>query len=305
LLIKHRAVAGCGDAQDEAHMKQEQALKLAEQALKGLAESLRGGRSEDLTKFLEVMARFPKYSLRNVMLIAAQRPDATHVAGFHAWRHLGRQVIKGEKGIGIVAPIAHRAKESVDATTAPSDDGSSERSLRGFRVVHVFDIGQTEGADLPDLARPVGDPGPRLAMLEDVVRRRRIELEYRPLPVGTFGLSAKGKIVMQPGLEPAEAFAVLAHELAHELLHQSTLSEAHPSKCVRETEAEAVAHVICHAFGLDSTRSSADYIQLYDGDLAALNGSLQAIQSTAAQILVEMSRIEAGYNARQASFVAA
>lgn len=110
--------------------------------------------------------------------------------------------------------------------------------------------------------------------------------------------------MIQSGLDPADAFAVLAHELAHELLHQSP-TEQRASRSVRETEAEAVAHVVCHAFGLDSTRSSADYIQLYNGDLAALNGSLQAIQTTAAQILVEMSRAEAVYWAREASFVAA
>lgn len=284
-------------------MKQEQALKLAEQALKGLAESLQAGRSDNVTQFLEVMARFPKYSLRNVMLIAAQRPEATHVAGFHTWKHLGRRVIKGEKGIGIVAPIARRAKQEPDAM-ANSDDDSSERSLHGFRVVHVFDIGQTEGGDLPELARPQGEPGPRLEMLEEVVRNRRIELEFRELPGGTMGVSAKGRIMIQSGLDSADAFAVLAHELAHELLHQSP-GEGRPSKSLRETEAEAVAHVVCHAFGLDSTQSSADYIQLYNGDLAALNGSLQAIQTTAAQILVEMSRAEAVYWARQASFVAA
>jgi antirestriction protein ArdC len=285
-------------------MKQEQALKLADEALKGLAASLQQGRGENLKLLLEVMARFPRYSLRNVMLIAAQRPDATHVAGFHTWKQFGRRVIKGEKGIGIVAPIASRTRQEPDGAPTIAEGESGERSLRGFRVVHVFDIAQTDGDELPELARPEGEPGPRLAMLEEVVRQRRVELEYSELPSGTYGISAKGKIVIQAGLDAAEAFAVLAHELAHQILHQSD-GAARPSKCIRETEAEAVAHVVCHAVGLDSTQSSADYIQLYDGDLAALNSSLQAIQNTAAQILVELSRAEAVYYAREASLVAA
>ena len=285
-------------------MKEEQALKLAEQALSELAESLQAGRSESVRRFLEVMARFSSYGLRNVMLIAAQRPDATHVAGFHAWKNLGRQVIQGEKGIGILAPVARRGEESGDGTAGSREVQSAERTLRGFRVLPVFDITQTEGDELPELARPQGEPGPRLAMLEEVVRERRIELEYGELPSGNCGVSAKGKITIQTGLDAAAAFAVLAHELARELLRQSTPTRPSSTR-VRETEAEAVAHVICHAVGLDSARSSADYVQLYDGDLTALNGSLQSIQSTAAQILADLSRAEAVYYAREASYVAA
>jgi hypothetical protein len=160
---------------------------------------------------------------------------------------------------------------------------------RGWQLDHAGEQLFKESADLPMQLHRI---------------RARLRRGYRDLPAGTFGVSTKGKIMIQAGLDPADGFAVLAHELAHELLHQ-TPGEGRASKCIRETEAEAVAHVVCHAFGLDSTQSSVDYIQLYDGDLAALNGSLQAIQTTAAQILVEMSRAEAVYWARQASFVAA
>lgn len=170
--------------------------------------------------------------------------------------------------------------------------------------MRVFDISQTEGDDLPELAWPRWQPGPRLAMLEEVVRNRRIKPEYGELPSGTLGVSAKGMIVIQSGLEPADTFAVLTYQLAHELLRQlPALSRF--SRSVRDTEAGAVSHVICYAVGLYPTRSSADYRQLYNGDLTALNGSLQAIHNTAAQILGEMSRAEAVYCAREASFVAA
>lgn len=270
-------------------MKREDAMKLAEQALDELGKALQQGRSDTLKQLVEVMARFPNYSFNNVMLIAVQRPDATHVAGFRTWKRLGRQVLKGEKGIAIVAPMAFRHK---DAQTQPvstvSQDGA-EQILCGFRVVHVFDISQTEGAELPELARPHGDPGTRLCTLEAVITRLGIALEYAPLSNGTLGLSLKGKIVVKPGLEPAETFAVLAHELAHELLHQPSEGQR-PEKNVRELEAEAVAQAVCHAFGIDSTASSSDYIQIYDGNHDVLAKSLQTIQKTAAQIIVEMSR---------------
>lgn len=107
-------------------MKHEEAIKLSEQALTGLAKSLERGNSDGLKQFLEVMARFPKYSFRNAMLIMAQRPDASHVAGFHTWRRLGRCVLKGEKGIGIVAPMVGRKtagdRRSMVTDMADSDD---------------------------------------------------------------------------------------------------------------------------------------------------------------------------------------
>lgn len=284
-------------------MTLDQALKLAELFLCEVAESLRASRRENVARVLEVMARFPSCSLSNVMLIAAQRPSATYVAGLHAWRQLGRRVIKGEKGIGLLAAVAYRAKQE-PGVMANSDNEPSEQSLRQFRLVRVFDIAQTEGEDLPELARQPGEPGPRLEMLQDVVRHRRIELEYRELPGGRLGVAAQGKNVIQPGLDPADAFAALAYELAHELLLKSPASKR-SSRSAREIEAEAVAQVVCHALGLDSTINIADYVQLYNGDLSALSGSLRSIQLTAALILVEMSRAEAIYYARKASFVAA
>lgn len=269
-------------------MNREDALKLTEHALENLAENLQQGKSVTLRQFLDVMARFPKYSFRNVMMIAAQRPDATYVAGFHTWKSLGRSVLKGEKGIAIVAPMVGRRRNAEEHAAHDGHSATADDKLFGFRIVHVFDISQTDGDELPDLCRPQGDPGDCLNTLEDVVRRLGIELEYASIPDGSLGWSLKGKIVVHTELEPAQTFAVLAHELAHELLHKPG-DQPRPSKTVRETEAEAVAYAVCQAFGIDSTKSSSDYIQLYAGDTKALSESLQAIQSTAAQIIVEMS----------------
>lgn len=254
--------------------------KVIEQSVEGLAEALDSGRSEGLQAFLTAMAKFHSYSFQNVMLIVSQRPDATHVAGFHAWRSLGRAVRKGEKGIAIFAPMMLKAK--ADETARPASEEEPERVLR-FRVVHVFDISQTDGEPLPDLDRVQGDVSDILPRLETVVAGHGIELTEEELGSAD-GVSRGGSIALRPGMEPAQRFSVLVHELAHELLHK-TESEKRPSKTVRETEAEAVAHVVCDAMGLETGSAAADYITLYSGDRELLMASLDRIQKTACRII--------------------
>jgi antirestriction protein ArdC len=265
-------------------MKREEAKQLAETALKDLQQALQSGQSDSLRKVLDVMSRFHQYSWNNCLLIAFQRPEATYVAGFRKWLELRRHVRKGEKGIGILAPLAYRRQ-------ADSDDGEdgTTRGIRGFKVVHVFDVSQTVGEDLPELARITGDPGEMLERMENVIRTGGIVLKYEPLPLGTKGVSRKGEIAIAEGLDEAERFAVLVHELAHERLHDDERRKE-TTKTVRETEAEAVAYVVCRTFGLDCSTRSSDYIQLYRGTAETLTDSLQVIQSTASRMIEELSQ---------------
>ena len=260
-------------------MKREDAKQVADRALTDLQQELQAGRSTLLQRFLDCMSRFHDYSWHNCMLIAFQMPEASLVAGFRRWLELGRHVRKGEKGIGILAPLAYRKKEEADAP-----DIESEHVIRGFKVVHVFDVSQTEGEDLPQLAGTHGEPGQLLAGLEKLVRRSGITLKDEVLPLGTKGLSRKGEIAIAEGLPPAERFAVLAHELAHEWMHDDEHRLQMP-KTVRETEAEAVAYVVCRAFGFDCSTRSSDYIQLYRGDATTLAESLERIQKAATRII--------------------
>jgi hypothetical protein len=260
---------------EDKPMTREQIKKLIQEGVTELHEALQNGRSETLERYLEMLSRFHHYSFNNVMLIAIQRPSATHVAGFHAWKHLGRSVKKGERGIGIIAPMICRKKA----------DQEDDETIRGFTVVHVFDVSQTEGGELPEFAEISGTPGDNLLRLESLVRQNGIELEYDYIPNGADGMSSKGTIVVRPGLSEAETFAVLAHELAHELLHQRTGRTRATSRKTRETEAEAVAHVVCRAVGMDSTTRVSDYIQLYRGDADTLSECLDHIQKAAAVIL--------------------
>ena len=134
-------------------MKVEQAKQIASNAIEQLRQALEAGHSERLKEYLAAMARFRRYSWGNVMLIASQKPNATHVAGFHAWHKLGRFVKKGEKGILILAPIIRKKAENNDET---EPDESSVAV--GFRAAYVFDVTQTDGQPLPEIGSVNGDP---------------------------------------------------------------------------------------------------------------------------------------------------
>jgi len=231
------------------------------------------------------MARFHHYSFCNQLLILAQRPESTHVAGYQRWQALGRQVRQGEKSIHILAPVKKR-QELEDG-----QDGASQR-LCGFRVAYVFDVAQTVGKPLPSAPQAQGDPGANLEGIKALYAQKGIALEYKVNLDGAEGLSAKGKVYVLDGLEPAREFAVLVHELAHELLHGGERRKQ-LSRKVKETEAEAVAYAVGLSVGLDMNTASADYISLYDGDRDTLRESLESITRVASQILSALTEPKA------------
>jgi hypothetical protein len=162
-----------------------------------------------------------------------------------------------------------------------------QRTLR-FKVVYVFDVSQTEGEPLPAPARVSGDPRDHTERLRGLVAECGISLEYQDSLGGPDGLSCGGRIVLRRGLEPAEEFSVLVHELAHELLHRREGRSA-LSKTVRETEAEAVAFVVGTAVGLETSTASSDYIHSYRGDRDTLAASLDRIQRVATRIITAVT----------------
>lgn len=258
-------------------MKAEQAREMTDEALARLANALDEGKSEELTRFLGAVAKFHRYSFGNVMLIMSQKPDATQVAGFNAWRSLNRFVKKGEKGLVIIAPMMLKAREDAPAV----EDG---KPILRFRGVHVFDISQTDGEPLPELRNFCGDPGIYSERIRSFITARGIQLRFDDSLGSADGLSSGGTIVIKTGLPVAEEFSVLVHELAHEMLHHGS-GAVRGSKTQRETEAEAIAFVVSTAIGIECGTSSSDYIQLYNGDKKTLAASLDRIQKTAAHIL--------------------
>lgn len=277
------------DRKEKAQQKREQTVKLAEDAIKQLDQELRKGKSETLVQFLATMSSFHSYSFNNQLLIMVQRPDATRVAGFNAWRKLDRFVKKGEKGIRILAPMVGKPKESSDEELIGVE---KKKRLYGFRVVSVFDVSQTDGKPLPDIGGIRGEPGEFLPKMRDLIRSEGIELTYEPLN-GPEGISKGGAIVIDAGLDSANEFSVLAHELAHELLHRGE-RRTQTTRTQRETEAEAVAFVVCQAFGVDTTARSNDYIQLYRGNSDLLVDSLDHIRSTSAEIISGLQGLKEG-----------
>jgi antirestriction protein ArdC len=262
-------------------MKTNHARRISEQAFNELADAVEACKSQKLVEYLKAMGRFHNYSLGNAILIGFQKPDATHVAGFRTWQRLGRHVKKGERGIAIMAPIVWRKN------TGNADEEEQERKeeiLISFKTAYVFDISQTDGKPLPEFARVTGDPTIYTERLRDYVTSKGITIEYSDSIGSAEGISAGGLIRLKNGLCYAEEFSVLAHELAHEMLHTDS-DDTPKDKKVRETEAEAVAFVVCNGIGLDTNSASSDYIQLYNGDKETLLQSLDRIKRTASKIL--------------------
>ena len=198
-------------------------LRAAHDKLQGAVAEIVSG--DEWKGMLKVASKFHRYSFNNHLMIFLQRPDATVVAGFNRWKSLGRFVKKGEKGIAIFAPCRYKAKVETDA-----GEEQTVQQIRGFRVVHVFDISQTEGEDLPDLdaVRPklldVGAPDgiwDALVMQADAAGFEVIR-NQRGSENGYCDFSSK-QIAVRPDVTTAQAVKTLIHELGHALLHSEEL----------------------------------------------------------------------------------
>jgi len=274
-------------------MKLEEINNKTNEAFSYLVAALESGQSEVLTQYLSAMARFHTYSFGNIMLIARQKATATRVAGIRTWNSLGRFVKRGEKGILILAPMVGRRNQrteeiATEINSNAADERKPEAQLYGFRAVYVFDVSQTEGKELPSLTDVEGDVSGYRERLIEYVESQKITLKYSEKIAPAKGMTYGGRITLLTGMQPAEEFSTLVHEMAHEMLHRSerrTLT----TKQVRETEAEAVAFVVCQSVGLETGTASADYIRLWNGDAKLLQESLEVVQRTAAVILGAVS----------------
>ena len=167
--------------QQRTSQKDNPAQLVIKQAVDFLIQQLEAGKSETLTAYLGAMARFHKYSFGNILAIARQRPTATRVAGIRAWNELGRFVKRGEKGIQILAPMIgyRRRRDAAEQEPNTNQDAKPAPMLIGFRAVYVFDIGQTEGADLPEFDRTItGEVGGQRDRLIAFLAAQNIKLEF-------------------------------------------------------------------------------------------------------------------------------
>jgi antirestriction protein ArdC len=267
-------------------MNSENIKKATNQVIEQLVRDLNEGHSEALTRYLGAMAKFRAYSLLNVLLILKQHPNAERVAGYKTWQSFGRQVKKGEKGIMILAPMYRKQSEKKEQ----SGEAEESRHVAGFRAVYVWDEQQTAGNDLPQIGRVTGDPNSYLQRLEEFVRRNGIALSYSDAIAPAKGRAEKGKIILLPSQSPADTFATLIHEVTLSDMHFGD-HRADTDKCIRETEAESVAFVVCSAIGMNPGTVNRDYIGLYGGDAKLLLASLEYVQATASFILDALEAI--------------
>ena len=240
--------------------------------------------------YLKFVARFPTRSARNNLLIRAQCPDATAVLGFRQWEALGRHVRRGEHGLRIFAPVTRRIERD-DPDTGETDVA---RLVRGFRLVSVFDVSQTDGEPLPaDPVRPqlVEGEAP-VGMWEELTRHVTdcgftLELvptiAVHPLANGITIHPSHLVQVATDGRSPAQQVKTLAHELAHVRLH----GDGETPRPIAEVEAESVAFLIAESWGLDTTNYTVPYVAGWGGrDTNAVLHVAERVQRCAAAILV-------------------
>jgi antirestriction protein ArdC len=245
--------------------------------------------SQEWRAMLTVAARFHTYSPNNVLLIAAQRPDATRVAGYRAWSQLGRQVRKGEQGIAILAPVLRRkdteaADIAAEATPRSSDHGQApSRRLAGFRVTHVFDISQTDGPAPPDIRPELLHGSSPLGLWSDLYDQ--IEAAGYTIDFADLG-EANGRtdftdhtVVLHTGRSGAQLTKTLAHELAHIDLHAPDVRPDALTRDRAEIEAESVAYVVSAAHGLGADDYSVPYVTGWAG------GNTELVSQAATRVL--------------------
>jgi len=272
-----------------------------------LVEAVAELRSSDKwAQMLAVAARFTTYSPSNVLLIAVQRPDATQVAGIRTWNSLGRHVNKGEHGIAILAPCLYRtadepAAAADGAPAADSADGGPmpRRELRGFRVVHVFDVTQTDGTPLPDAAPQLltGD-APRDVWdgLVGLTLQAGYRLDRRTCPAGVNGWTAPEEkvVVVDKNLEAAQATKTLAHELGHiSANHYGRFPDYAIDRVCRgaaEVEAESIAYIVTSHLGMNPAAYSVPYVAGWADDLDVLRHHMSTVVTASQWILGDLGQ---------------
>lgn len=280
-----------------------------EERMKDLNQRLEQGirdvfESERFRDYLSVMSRFHTYSARNVLLIHMQRPNAARVASAKRWREqFERFINKGEKAIYIMAPIpivktVERQKLDPD-TRAPvlDEDGQvitekREVQVPRFRPVPVFDVSQTNGKPLPQLAQDLtGDVEQYEAFMEALRRTAPVPMEIKPMAEnldGYFSLEEQS-ISIRAGMSEVQTVYAAVHEITHSILHGQ---EDEKSRSTEELEAESVSYVVCQYCGVETGANSFGYLASWskDKELSELRACLATINKTANQLIGEIDR---------------
>lgn len=265
--------------------------------------------SERYKEYLRVMSKFHNYSFNNTLLIAMQKPDASLIAGFNAWKNnFKRNVMKGEKGIKILAPSPFKIKQEMEkidpATQKPviGADGKpvteeKEITIPAFKVVSVFDVSQTEGKEIPNLAVDMltGDVERFKDVFAALEKTSPVPIGFEKIEGGAHGyyhLEEK-RIAIDEGMSELQTLKTAIHEIAHAKLYDIDLNAPvteqtdRPDRRTREVQAESVAYAVCQHYGLDTSDYSFGYVAGWSSgrELDELKSSLETIRSAAAEII--------------------
>lgn len=278
-----------------------------------IMQSLESGVEELFTsnryqEFLKTMANFHNYSFNNTMLIAMQRPDATLVTSYKNWQSMGRQVMKGEKGITIIAPAPYKKmkeKEVLDENQRPimGTDGKPkteqvEVTVPHFKAVTVFDIAQTSGEPIQTLA-----PELLTAAVQDFDSFMQAIQKISPVPIrfdeidgnaNGYYHNADKEIVIKKGLSESQTLKTAIHETAHAKLHDKEIMESlgvEKDRLTKEVEAESVAYCVCSSFGLDTSDYSFPYIAGWSSsrEMKEMKASMDVIRKTAGEMIDQLT----------------
>lgn len=278
-----------------------------------IMQSLESGVEELFTsnrykEFLKTMAKFHNYSFNNTMLIAMQRPDATLVTSYKNWQSMGRQVMKGEKGITIIAPAPYKKmkeKEVLDENQRPimGTDGKPktekvEVTVPHFKAVTAFDIAQTSGEPIQTLA-----PELLTAAVQDFDSFMQAIQKISPVPIrfdeidgnaNGYYHNADKEIVIKKGLSESQTLKTAIHEIAHAKLHDREIMESlgvEKDRLTKEVEAESVAYCVCSSFGLDTSDYSFPYIAGWSSsrEMKEMKASMDVIRKTAGEMIDQLT----------------
>ena len=293
----------------------EQLKEITDRIEAGIRDIFESGDMEKYRNYLRTMSRFHNYSLNNQALIHLQRPDATLVAGYNRWRDkFSRHVLRGEKGITIIAPTPYKKKieqEKLDPDTKlPILDADGkvmteekEIEIPMFRPVKVFDYAQTDGKPLPErVASPVanltGSVENYEAFMEALRRSSPVPVEFKPLSADMDGyFSPKSQsITLREGMSEVQTVSAAVHEIAHAKLHNYGLQQAAERKVksrnTEEVEAESISFMVCAYFGIETGANSFGYVATWskNAELPEFRASLDTISKTANGIITDVEK---------------
>ena len=279
--------------------------KQAEQ-LKEITDKLEQGvsdvfSSDNYKQFLDTMAKFPRYSVNNNILIMMQKPDAQMCQSFTGWKEMGRFVKKGEKGIKILAPAPYtiqREQTKLDDRGNPmlDKDGepimeSVEIKVNAFKVVSTFDVSQTEGKELPtlgvdELTGGVDGYGTFMEALKEVCP---VPMTFENIEGGAKGFysQTEKRIAIQEGMSEAQTVKTAIHEMAHQKLHAIENHGPKQTRGSKEVEAESVAYTVCQHYGIDTSDYSFSYVAGWSEgkEMPELKASLDTIRRAASEMI--------------------